>query len=99
MSKRHPGSRHYAKLDRKRWALLRLKVFERDGWRCRRCGRAGRLECDHVIPLHAGGAPLDLANLQALCRPCHVAKSADENTRPDPEREAWRAKLAEIAAG
>ena len=93
MSRRRPGSRHYAKLDQRRWQLLRLRVFELDGWRCRKCGRAGRLECDHVVPLRRGGDPYDMTNLQTLCRGCHVAKSAGENRRPDPERDAWRAFL------
>ena len=97
MSRRHPGSRHYAALDRRRWQWTRLKVFERDGWRCRRCGKAGRLECDHVVPLRKGGAPFDMDNLQTLCRPCHLAKTADDAGRgPDPERDRWRAKLAAL---
>ena len=90
------GSRHYAALDRKRWALLRLRVFTRDGWRCRRCGRAGRLEVDHIIPLHRGGDPYDPANLQTLCRGCHVEKTAGENTRFDPERDRWRKLVEEL---
>ena len=94
---RRPGSRHFAALNRKRWALLRLRVFERDGWRCRKCGRAGAPECDHVRPLRRGGDPYDLANLQSLCRACHIQKTASENTRPDPARDAWRALVAEIA--
>ena len=61
------------------------------------CGRAGRLECDHIKPLHRGGDPYDSANLQTLCRSCHVAKSAGENRRPDPERERWRALVRDLA--
>ena len=49
--------------DSRRWALVRLKVMERDGWRCRRCGKAGRLEVDHVVPLARGGDPFNPANL------------------------------------
>ena len=98
MSRNHPGSRHHAALDRRRWALTRLRVFARDGWRCRSCGRAGRLECDHVIPLHRGGDPFDRDNLQTLCRPCHIDKTANENAKPDPERDRWRALVAELAA-
>jgi len=33
------------------------------------------LEVDHIIPLHQGGAAVDLDNLQTLCRDCHLAKS------------------------
>lgn len=97
MSKRHPGSRHYAKLDRKRWALLRLRIFQRDGWRCRMCGRAGRLECDHVVPLRDGGEVYSMDNLQTLCRGCHVDKTASENTCPNLARDAWRALVAELS--
>ena len=90
------GSRHHAKLDRKRWTLVRIQTFERDGWRCCTCGKAGRLECDHIVPLHRGGNPYDPANLQTLCVGCHVAKSRAERERPDPGREAWLALIAEI---
>ena len=81
-----------------RWRRFRLQVFERDGWRCRSCGRAGRLECDHIVPLSRGGAPFDLGNAQALCRGCHVTKSRGE--RP-PKRESelrrrWRALVEAI---
>ena len=51
-----PNLRHPVRTDPRRWRALRLFVFNRDGWRCRVCGRAGRLECDHVVPLHRGGA-------------------------------------------
>ena len=91
MSRRRPGSRYFARLEPRRWVLVRRMVFNRDGYRCRLCGRPGRLECDHVRPLHRGGAPYDPANLQTLCRRCHVEKTAGENRRPDPERERWRA--------
>jgi len=87
MSKR--GSALHAALARRRWQWTRLKVFERDGWRCRRCSRAGRLECDHVVPLREGGDPWDMTNLQALCRRCHAAKSAREASKPDPARDEW----------
>ena len=97
MSFKHPGSRHFAKLDRKRWQLLRLRIFERDGWRCVRCGKAGRLECDHVVPLHKGGDPYLGENLQSLCRECHLAKTAMDRGPPDPDREAWQELVAEIA--
>ena len=74
------------------WAAA---VKERDGWRCRKCGKAGRLEADHVTPLDRGGAPFDLANGQALCVRCHVIKTRAENRRggPDPDREKWRAYI------
>lgn len=97
MSQKHRGSRHFAKLDRKRWSLLRLRIFERDGWRCCRCGKAGRLECDYLIPLDKGGDPYSAENLQTLCSACHRIKTADDvGLGPDPARDAWREMVARI---
>ncbi len=85
--------------ERKRWRLVRQKVLDRDGWRCVTCGKAGRLEVDHVTPLDACGDPYAMDNLQTLCRACHIAKTANENTRLNPARDAWRAFLAMRLAG
>lgn len=87
--RRHPGHGTTGR----RWRKLRVVVLERDGYRCRECGKAGALEVDHVVPLHQGGAVWALGNLQALCRGCHIAKTRRENEqrRHDPRREAWRA--------
>ena len=41
-----------------------------------------------------GGDPYDLANLQTLCRACHIDKTRGERERPDPGRDAWRELLA-----
>ena len=69
------------------WRRIRLRILERDGWRCTRCGRAGRLEVHHRRPLHEGGHPTDPANLATVCRDCHLRA----HRRPrDPAREAWR---------
>ena len=80
-----------------RWARVRRAVLNRDGWWCRKCGRAGRLECDHVGPIDKGGAPWDIANLQTLCRGCHIEKTAVENRREQtPAEVAWRALVREL---
>ena len=98
VSRKHPGSRHFAALDRRRWQLLRLRIFERDNWRCRKCGRAGRLECDHIVPLQRCNDSYRPSNLQSLCRGCHIEKTrTDIGNVPDPEREAWRALVAELS--
>lgn len=54
---------------------LRTAVFERDAYRCRRCGSHVGLCADHIIPECRGG-PTALDNLQTLCRPCNTAKGA-----------------------
>ena len=94
MSKRRPGSKHFDALDKHRWARVRREVFDRDGWRCTKCGGAGSLECHHVTELRHGGDPYDKANLQTFCRNCHVR----HHNPPDPARDAWRALVAEIAS-
>ena len=59
--------------------MTRRQALDRDRWRCQACGRAGRLEVDHITPLDDGGAPYEPANLQVLCRICHFAKTKREN--------------------
>ena len=89
-------SLHHLKLDNRRWAALRRAAFKRDGYRCRCCGKPGRLEADHIKPLHKGGAVYDIRNVQALCRRCHLDKTAREN-RKDPERQRWAAYLRTLS--
>ena len=93
------GSRFHYRLNRRRWARVRVQIFKRDGYRCRSCHLPGRLECDHRIPLWLDRDldPYDPANLQTLCRTCHIEKTAGENRKPDPARDAWRAMVAELA--
>ena len=80
-----------------RWKRVRLAVLDRDGWRCRHCGRAGRFEVDHIIPLEAGGAAFDMDNLQSLCRPCHFAKTTiDRGGVPHAPDAAWGRLVGEI---
>lgn len=64
------------------WRAARRAVLDRDGYRCQSCGKAGRLEVDHIKPLKSGGKEFELGNLQALCRPCHFAKTSSENRTP-----------------
>lgn len=54
----------------------RIRIFERDGNRCRRCGRTSpetRLELDHIVPLSRGGTSSE-DNLQTLCVDCNKLK-------------------------
>jgi len=64
-----------------------FEIFERDGWRCKRCGtrtpkryrgtlRRNAPELDHIIPVSLGG-PHTRANTQCLCRSCNIEKSND----------------------
>jgi HNH endonuclease len=46
---------------------LRRQIYDRDGWKCRKCGSAKNLRIDHVLP-HSRGGITELSNLQTLCR-------------------------------
>lgn len=64
-------------LNKRRWLRVRLECFYRDGYRCTKCGKTGRLEAHHIIPLHKinehmGLNAYTLANLTTLCRKCHI---------------------------
>lgn len=57
---------------------LRWKVFQRDKYRCKVCGRrAGdfELQVDHIIPWSKGGRT-ELENLRLLCWDCNQGKGA-----------------------
>ena len=66
------------------WQRLRGAVLERDGYRCRACGKLGHddrtmldgdyLEVDHVVEV-ADGGDNSASNLLTKCRECHRAKT------------------------
>ena len=95
MSRKHPGSRYYAALDRRRWAAVRRAALARAGHRSELSGKASALEVHHRVSLEDGGDPYALDNLQVLTREEHIDLHRAE--RSDPAREAWRALVAEIA--
>ena len=95
VSNRHPGSRHYDRLDRKRWAVARRAALARAGHRSELSGLASALEVHHRVALERGGDPYDLDNLMVLTREEHIEHHRAE--RSDPAREAWRGLVAEIA--
>ena len=93
-------SRRHGRLHARRWAAVRRAVFKRDGFRCVECGKAGRLEVDHIVPMQRepGQNVYDPNGLQAICRACHIEKTRRENRRPLTTAEAaWRALVAELA--
>ena len=56
---------------------MRFAIYERDGWRCRKCGRRrDDLEVDHIIPIAKGGKST-FDNLQTLCHRCNVKKGSN----------------------
>ena len=68
----------YTRITGRTLQKIRERVGDRDGYRCRACGRvAPHYEVDHIVPLHLGGAESD-ENRQLLCRACHSLKSKKE---------------------
>lgn len=62
-------------------AQLRFRVLQRDGFRCRYCGRGAAqgavLQLDHVVPVVAGGETSE-DNLITACIDCNLGKSATD---------------------
>lgn len=52
---------------------LRFEIYERDNYRCRKCGSAYELQIDHIIPISKGGKS-EYNNLQTLCKNCNCVK-------------------------
>lgn len=69
----------------RKWKLLRLKVFNRDGYQCvwvekdtgKRCVKMAT-QVDHLIPVEEGGPMWDEKNLQSLCDRHHGMKTRGE---------------------
>ena len=71
--------------------MFRRAVLGRDGWRCKECHRAGRLEVHHLIPVHrAPERELDPSNVVVLCRTCHLGHTRKERQQVSSQRQAWR---------
>ena len=81
MSRRH---RDHRRLPWRAWARLRRAALDRDDWKCTLCRAPDELEVHHIVALDRGGAALDLANVETLCRGCHIAAHLDS------ERREWR---------
>jgi 5-methylcytosine-specific restriction enzyme A len=84
-------SRHNALYSTRAWQRLSARVLrawrgEHGNW-CpgyqRPAHPAADLTVDHVVPLAAGGAPLDIGNCAVLCRSCNSTKGASEGDRGD----------------
>ncbi len=77
-----------------RWKALRLLIFARDLYECRKCGaveaNTALLVCDHIKP-HRGDEALfwDEANLQTLCKACHDRDKQREEQATLHQRGVW----------
>lgn len=61
------------------WRRKRESILIRDNYTCSVCGLTTKdLEVDHIVNVAQGGNDED-SNLQAICIPCHKAKTARES--------------------
>jgi 5-methylcytosine-specific restriction protein A len=64
------------------WTKLRDRIMTRDCGMCQQCRRNGLLrqadQVDHITPKAMGGSD-DHGNLEAICGPCHTAKTQAES--------------------
>ena len=81
------GKNGYSKENSRNVSLsLRLKVLNRDNFRCLYCGKSPatdfgtKLHIDHIVPFSKGGKST-LENLQTLCEECNLGKSDSEIVR------------------
>lgn len=60
------------------WTKTRSRIMLRDCGLCRACARKGFVTkadaVDHILPKDQGGTD-DHLNLEAICDPCHAAKT------------------------
>ena len=63
--------------------LVKKRIAAQQKWVCAVCNNLldETYEIDHIRPLWKGGHGTDPKNLQALCKRCHVMKSAMEQAK------------------
>jgi 5-methylcytosine-specific restriction enzyme A len=75
------------------WPVIRKEVLERDRFECQLrfpviCfGRATQV--DHIVRPEEGGTN-DLANLRAVCKPCHARRTGQQGALAKQRRAARR---------
>lgn len=73
------------------WSARVRQVLEREGYRCQLryadicVGRTSQV--DHILQPEAGGGS-DLANLRAVCRPCHARRTGRQGALAKQRRAA-----------
>src|SRR5437773_12430816 len=59
------------KLGQRAYRRLMKRIFERDGWRCQKCGSLEHLQIHHKVHRSQQGDDA-LRNLATLCAYCHL---------------------------
>lgn len=80
---RRPHSDYVQIHKRKSNAKARMRILQRDMFRCQNCMEVfieQQLKVDHIVPLQIGGTDTD-DNKQTLCKECHDKKTNSERAR------------------
>ena len=89
-------SRHHRNIENRReYETIRPLALERDSYRCRECGKAGRFEVHHIRPLEKGGGN-ELGNLLTLCVDCHIRKHKPSLPKTKYATSKWRDLVLEL---
>ena len=76
-----------------RWRALRKQAMDRAGECCEYCFSIGEIQVHHKTPVSLGGAIWDLANLEVVCRSCHLEAHRKIEAEKMPE---WQRRLYEL---
>ena len=88
--------KHHA-YNQRRWRVIRRRVFECDGYKCRNCGKRGsRFECHHEPPEKADTDPYNPAHILTYCRTCHIERHRTRKPA-NTEVQAWLDFMEELA--
>lgn len=84
-------STYSTKLRDPRWQKLRLEIFNRDEWKCRKCDDARTELQVHHRYYTTGARPWEYSPdaLLTLCAPCHKEETFRPDASADPVYEAW----------
>lgn len=74
---------------RETYEAIRVKILERDHYRCQECGFFKHLEVHHIIHRSQGGSN-DPSNLITLCRRCHAKKHGNAHIMSKKRRHTAR---------
>ena len=92
-------SRAHAYIGGRRWAITRRLVFDRDGYRCRACGRPGAARMRSRDPVAPGRRPVGALEPASACAgPVTSRRRPTENRTRSPRRLTRRPGVAAARA-
>ena len=75
--------------EEKKYKVIRERMLDKKKYRCEKCGKGGRLEIHHIIPIWKGGSFWDEKNMMVLCRKCHIDHHRYDKSKSVTGRQEW----------